>query len=169
MQLTIDGKTVIPREGQSLRELVAQLGLDSPSLSRRPLAARIAGEVFTLNYVPLRQQEGERPSLRRAMAASGGQVRLLRFGDSAGKEVYTRTAQFVMFLALRQLWPEAKGVLSCTLGSSVFVRVEGAPDFSARRLKERVAALVAEDIPLLRRRVKREEAIAAQIPGMQRN
>ena len=58
MQLTIDGKTVIPREGQSLRELVAQLGLDSPSLSRRPLAARIAGEVFTLNYVPLRQQEG---------------------------------------------------------------------------------------------------------------
>ena len=161
MQLTIDGKTVIPREGQSLRELVAQLGLDSPSLSRRPLAARIAGEVFTLNYVPLRQQEGERPSLRRAMAASGGQVRLLRFGDSAGKEVYTRTAQFVMFLALRQLWPEAKGVLSCTLGSSVFVRVEGAPDFSARRLKERVAALVAEDIPLFRRHVKREEAIAA--------
>ena len=161
MQLTIDGKTVIPREGQSLRELVAQLGLDSPSLSRRPLAARIAGEVFTLNYIPLRQQEGERPSLRRAMAASGGQVRLLRFGDSTGKEVYTRTAQFVMFLALRQLWPEAKGVLSCTLGSSVFVRVEGAPDFSARRLKERVAALVAEDIPLLRRHVKREEAIAA--------
>ena len=161
MQLIIDGRSVQAEKGQSLGALVRQLGLDSNVLSQRPLAARIAGEVFTLNYIPVREQEaeGERPSMRRAMAASGGKVQLLRYRDSAGKEVYTRTAQFVMFLAVRQLWPEARATLSCTLGSSVFVSVEHAKDFSAARLKKRITEIVASDFPLLRRRISRETAI----------
>ncbi len=162
MQLNIDGKTIQAKPEQSLKALVEELGLDAPKLSQRPLAARIAGEVFTLNYIPLREKDGEgdRPSMRRAMAASGGNVRLLRYGDSAGKEVYIRTAQFLMFLAFQQLWPKARAAVSCTLGSSVYVTVEGAEDFSAERLKARIRELVAQDIPLLRRRVPREEAIA---------
>lgn len=162
MQLNIDGKTIQAKPEQSLKALVAELGLDAPKLSQRPLAARIAGEVFTLNYIPLREKDGEgdRPSMRRAMAASGGNIRLLRYGDSAGKEVYIRTAQFLMFLAFQQLWPKARAAVSCTLGSSVYVTVEGAEDFSAERLKERIRELVSRDIPLLRRRVPREEAIA---------
>ena len=162
MQLTIDGKTITPSQGESLRELVVKLGLDSPLLSQRPLAARIAGEVFTLNYIPQRQTEAdsERPSMRRAMAASGGNIHLLRYGDSAGKEVYTRTAQFVVFLALRQLWPQARAVLSCPLGSSVFISVDRAEDFSVERLKRQINAIVASGIPLLRRQVPRDEAIA---------
>lgn len=162
MQLNIDGKTIQAKPEQSLKALVEELGLDVPKLSQRPLAARIAGEVFTLNYIPLREKDGEgdRPSMRRAMAASGGNIRLLRYGDSAGKEVYIRTAQFLMFLAFQQLWPKARAAVSCTLGSSVYVTVEGAEDFSAERLKERIRELVSRDIPLLRRRVPREEAIA---------
>ena len=162
MQLNIDGKTIQAKPEQSLKALVAELGLDAPKLSQRPLAARIAGEVFTLNYIPLREKDGEgdRPSMRRAMAASGGNIKLLRYGDSTGKEVYIRTAQFLMFLAFQQLWPKARAAVSCTLGSSVYVTVEGAEDFSAERLKERIRELVSRDIPLLRRRVPREEAIA---------
>ncbi len=162
MQLNIDGKTVRAKPEQSLKALVAELGLDAPKLSQRPLAARIAGEVFTLNYIPLREKDGEgdRPSMRRAMAASGGNIKLLRYGDSAGKEVYIRTAQFLMFLAFQQLWPKARAAVSCTLGSSVYVTVEGAEDFSAERLKTRIRELASRDIPLLRRRVPREEAIA---------
>ena len=162
MQLNIDGKTIQAKPEQSLKALVAELGLDAPKLSQRPLAARIAGEVFTLNYIPLREKDGEgdRPSMRRAMAASGGNIKLLRYGDSAGKEVYIRTAQFLMFLAFQQLWPKARAAVSCTLGSSVYVTVEGAEDFSAEQLKARIRELVAQDIPLLRRRVPREEAIA---------
>ena len=162
MQLNIDGKTIQAEPEQSLKALVAQLGLDAPKLSQRPLAARIAGEVFTLNYIPLREKDGEgdRPSMRRAMAASGGNIKLLRYGDSAGKEVYIRTAQFLMFLAFQQLWPKARAVVGCTLGSSVYVTVEGAENFSAERLKKHIQKLVARDIPLLRRRVSREEAIA---------
>lgn len=159
MKLTMDGYPVEAQPGQSLLELTQALNLTGKGLGQRPLAAKIAGEVFTLNYIPVRDTQGDRPSIRRAMAASDGQVYLLRYGDAAGKECYIRTAQFVVFLALRQLWPQAKGKMNCTLGSSVFFQVEGTDDFSASRLKAQVQALVEQDIPLVRRRVPLEEAI----------
>ena len=159
MELRIDGNKITPKAGQTLLETVRELGLDSVGLSGRPLAAKIAGEVFTLNYVPRRETDiCERAAMRRAMEASGGQVHLLRYSDEAGREVYTRTAQFVIFLAIRQLWPEATAKISCTLGSSVYIRVENAEGFSVSALKERVKLLVAEDIPLIRRRVSLESA-----------
>ena len=155
MYLNIDGRRILAEQDKSLRELIAGAGMDALSLKERPLAAKIAGEVFTLNYVPLRSKDagGERPSIRRAMAASEGEVRLLRYSDPPGKEAYIRTAQFAIFLALRQLWPEARAKMTCTLGASVFIAVHGAADFSCQRLKERILGLVAEDIPLVRRRV----------------
>lgn len=160
MELNIDGRRISPEVGQSLRELVLALGLDSPVLSQRPLAAKIAGEVFSLNYIPVRPQEDsqERPSVRRAMAASGGKVRLLRITDPTGRDAYVRTAQFVLFLAIRQLWPQARAKMNCTLGQALFVEVLNAPDFDADALKKRVEALVAADIPLLRRRVSTQAA-----------
>lgn len=161
MDLTMEGRKVLPQPGQSLLELVKQLGLDGNTLTERPLAAKIAGEVFTLNYIPVRQKEAEadRQSMRRAMAASNGEIRLLRYADPAGKECYIRTAQFTIFLAMRQLWPEATAKMTCTLGSSVYISVAGAKDFSASTLKARVSELVGQDIPLIRRRVKLQKAI----------
>ena len=162
MKLNIDNHMIEAKPGQSLRELIGQLDLESAALSMRPLAAKIAGEVFTLNYIPVREKEGtgDRPSMRRAMAASGGEVHLLRYADNAGRDVYKRTSQFVMFLALRQLWPASKAKMTCKVGSGIFVNVTGVPDFSAEALKERVLALVDQDIPLIRRRVPLGDAIA---------
>ena len=161
MQLKIDGVCTEPKAGETLAQLVQQLGLSQKSLAERPLAAKIAGEVFTLNYVPVRQKDVllERSSMRRAMEASGGEVSLLRYGDDAGKDVYIRTAQFVIFLAISQLWPQARAMMSCTLGSSVFISVTGEADFDVERLKERVAELIKQDIPLIRRRVPLQQAI----------
>ena len=162
MELRIDGYLAMPRAGQTLEDLVRQLGLWSDDLKRRPLAAKIAGEVFTLNYIPVREKDvqSERPSIRRAMAASQGKVRLLRYEDEAGKEAYIRTVKFVLFLAFRQLWPKATAKMACTLGDSVYVEVVDAADFSASRLKARMLELVEQDIPLHRRRVSVTEAAA---------
>lgn len=161
MLLRIDGHCVEAQPEQSLLQIVRQLGLDSSELSGRPLAAKIAGEVFTLNYVPVRKKDmdQDRPSMRRAMAASQGEIRLLRYHDEAGKEAYIRTAQFVIFLALRQLWPDARGMVSCTLGSSVFISVTGTENFSLDSLRQRVRELITQDIPLIRRRVPLSQAI----------
>jgi len=161
MNLKIDGRTILAVPDCSLLDLVNQLGLGGKTLADRPLAAKIAGEIFTLNYIPLREADvsSDRPSIRLAMAASGGEVRLLRYSDEAGKECYLRTAWFVIFLALRQLWPEAIAKMNCTLGSSVYIEVTNAQGFSVSKLKERIAQLVAQDIPLIRRRVPLAEAI----------
>ena len=161
MKLTFDGHLIETTPGASLLALVHQLGLGGTTLADRPLAAKIAGEVFNLNYIPLREKDTapDRPSMRRAMAASNGQVHLLRFSDAAGKEVYTRTAQFVLFLAIHRLWPKARAKMNCTLGAGLFVAVTGAKDFSAEKLKGEVARLVQQDIPLIRRRTTTAEAI----------
>ncbi len=160
MELKLEGICVTPEREETLAHIVKRLGLDCELLSARPLAAKIAGEVFTLNYIPLRDKEGEgeRPSMRRAMAASGGQVNLLRYADAQGKEAYIRTAKFVLFRAL-QLWKGATVKESCTLGSSVFIQVSNAPDFSVEKLKAEVCRLIEADIPLLRRRVRLSDAV----------
>ena len=54
MQLFIDGREITANCGDSLLDLVKKLELDTADLTTRPLAARIAGEMFTLNYVPVR-------------------------------------------------------------------------------------------------------------------
>ena len=161
MRLTVDGKELLTRPDCSLRQLLAEAGMDHCDLKHRPLAAKLAGEVFTLNYIPLRQKElqPDRPSIRRAMEASGGIVRLLRYSDGAGKECYIRTAQFVIFLALRELWPEASAKMTCTLGDSVFISVKNTADFSVSALKEKVKTLVQLDIPLVRRRIPLTQAV----------
>lgn len=161
MKLMIDGISVIPQPDESLRDIICRLGWDYPQLSKRPLAAKIAGEIFNLNYVPVRQKDisEDRTSIRRAMAASNGEIHLLKFADPAGKDVYTRTAQYMLFLALHQLYPNTHAKMNCTVGPALFVEVKGADNFCADDVKERIAKLVEADAPLIRKRMKIEEAI----------
>ena len=161
MKLTIDGREVTVRADQSLLDIIKEMGLVTGKLSTDPIAAKIAGDIFTLNYIPLREKDVRPDSerVREAVAASGGVVRLVRYSDPAGAEVYTRTAQFVLFLAIEQLWPEAEAKMSFTVGSGLYVKVSGVENFSAEALRERVDKIVEEDIPLLRKRISTKEAI----------
>lgn len=167
MKLWIDGLPVNTEPGQSLLDGVRLLGLDSEQLSLRPLAARIAGETFTLNYIPERLSDAGPDgtvTMRRAMEASGGRVTLLRYTDRRGREVYARTMQFVLFLAVRRLWPGAVAKINFTVGNTLNVTVEKEPAFGPRdvpALKAQMEAVVRADIPLIRRRISTQEAIAA--------
>lgn len=161
MLLNVDGVQITALPNQTLKDILVALNMDSCVLSDRPIAAKIAGEVFNLNYVPVRSKDSrpDRPSIRRAMAASAGNVHLLRYSDPTGKDVYTRTAQFVLFLAIHRLWPKAKATMSCSLGPALYIRVEGAENFCSDKLKEQVTRIVSADIPLLRTRITTQEAI----------
>ena len=161
MKLYIDGTEVIAKPGQTLLELVNMLGLDRPELSRRPIAAKIAGEVFNLNYVPLRVSEScpDRPSIRRAMAASKGEVHLIYYADPSGKDVYARTAQFVIFLALQNCYPKISAKMGCTVGPALMMHIPDVDGFDLRVLKAEMERLVQLDIPLIRRRVSLQNAI----------
>ena len=161
MRLTIDGHMVQAQPGESLREMLTAQGMDTSDLGKRPLAAKIAGEVFTLNYIPVRLKDSlpETATLRRAMAASQGEIHLLRYSDSQGKKVYTRTACFLVFLSLRGLWPSSVAKISCTMGNSVYISVKDCPDFSVETLKKWMEQCILEDFPLIRRRIPIQEAI----------
>jgi uridine kinase len=162
MKLKIDGREVDVRADQSLLDIIKEMGLVTGKLSTDPIAAKIAGDVFTLNYIPLREKDVRPTSerVRQAVAASNGEVKLLRYSDAAGAEVYTRTAQFVLFLAIEELWPGAVAKMSFTVGCGLYVKVSGAENFSAEALRERVDKIVDENIPLVRQRIKTEDAIA---------
>ena len=161
MKLNIDGKNIEARPGQSLLDIIKDMGLCTGRLSEQPLAAKIAGDVFTLNYIPLRLKDvqPDRATKRRAMEASGGKIRLLRYTDAQGRAVYTRTAQFVLFLALHELWQSARATMRCTLGAGIYFKVTGAEDFSVERLRTRVQDIIERDIPLQFRRILTAEAI----------
>ena len=161
MKLMIDGIAVNPLPGESLLDLIRKLGLDRLTFTKRPIAAKIAGEVFNLNYIPVREKDvsDDRMSIRRAMEASGGIIQLLTYEDPAGKDVYARTVQFMLFLALHQLYPHAQAKMNCTVGPALFVEVSGAPDFSAENVKVRLQELVREDAPFVRKRLPLNEAI----------
>ncbi len=161
MKLIIDGHEIVAEAGKSLLDMIRELGLVTGKLSTDPIAAKIGGDVYTLNYIPLREKDVKEDSVRvrEAMIGSDGVVRLVRYTDAAGQEVYTRTAQFVLFLAIEQLWPEAEATMSFTVGSGLYVKVSGAEDFSAEVLRERVDRIVDENIPLMRHRITTAEAI----------
>ncbi len=160
MKLKLDGQTIEARPDASLLQLIKELGLEGSALSDRPLAAKIAGEVFTLNYVPVREKDLARTNVRTAVAASDGEVKLLRYGDAGGRYAYIRTAQFVIFLALNRLWPDVAAKMHCTVGSGIFIELAKPADYSVEKLKQEIRGIVAADIPLLRTRTTTEEAIA---------
>ena len=162
MKLLIDGYEITPRPGQSLFDMLGELGLIQGKLSTDPIAARIAGRIFTLNYIPLRQKDlaPDRTSMRKAMAASGGVVKLLYYTDHDGLDAYTRTAQFVLFLAVRRLWPAATAKMTCTLGTGMYIRVTGVEHLDVAALRGEVDRITAENFLLRRRRIPTAEAIA---------
>lgn len=161
MKLHIDGNEIVATPGESLLDLVSRLGMISGKLSEDPIAAKIAGRVFTLNYIPVRQKDvtPERKSIRTAMAASGGNVNLIRYSDPTGRDVYTKTAQFILFLAIKRLWPSAQGSMNCTVGSGLYFKVTKADGFSSDKLKAEVQNIVSENFPLNRKRMQTADLI----------
>ena len=160
MKLIIENKHYEPLPGESLYDIAKKLGFVNGKLSNDPIAAKISGRVFTLNYVPLREKDlqPERKTIRTAVSASGGVIKLIRYSDPQGREAYMRTAQFVIFLAIKTLWPKSEAKMSCTVGSGVYFKVTGC-DFSVDRLKEKVNEIIKDDLTLTRRKIPTTEAI----------
>jgi len=164
MQLYLNGIPTEIREGQSLVDLIREQGLDTESLSTRPLAVKMGGETFTLNYVPLRTKSSDAAprSFRRAVRAAKGQIELLRYTDELGRRVYERTMTFVFLLAARSLFPEAKVTIDHAVGQGIHATMEKSPAVTqkdAALLLAECRRIIAADLPLIRRRLDIDEAI----------
>ncbi len=166
MQIRINGIPADARPGESLREIVVRLGLDTESLKTRPIAADIAGEVFTLNYIPMRQKEqGDNPTtfrMRKAIRKGGGEVKLIRYGESRGRAIYERTIIYIFFLAMRELFPMAHAKVNYAVGPSLDISVDVEPQFTPddmEAIRTKMRGIVEADYPLIRKRLDIDEAI----------
>ena len=165
MQLTIDGIATEVSAGERLLDVVRRLGLDSTDLKTRPLAANIAGETFTLNYIPLREENAnanQRVTLRRAMRAANGVVALLRYDSARGNRVYERTMLFVFLLAMRTLYPKTRVRINYAVGAGLFASVGEGQRLSQQdvdRIKKEMRDIVTADLTLERKRIDIDDAI----------
>ena len=164
MQLYLNGSPVEIAEGQSLLALIREQGLDTKSLKTRPLAVKMGGETFTLNYVPIRTKAGDAAprSFRRAVRAAKGQAELLTYNDELGRRVYERTMTFVFLLAARNLFPEAKVTIDHAVGQGIHATVRKDPaitEADTRLLLEECRRIIAANYPLTRQRLDIDEAI----------
>lgn len=161
MKLLVDGKVYFAKPEQSLYDIAKELGFITGKLSTDPIAAKIAGRIFTLNYIPVREKDltPDRRSIRTAMAASEGVINLIRYQSDVGRDVYTRTAQFILFLAISRLYPKSQSSMNCTIGSGLYIKVVGDKSFSAAALKQEVMNIVKEDFTLKRKKIQTKELI----------
>lgn len=166
MQIRINGIPAEVSAGESLLDIVRRLGLDSASLKTRPIAADIAGEVFTLNYVPMREKEqGDNLTtfrMRKAIRKGGGEVRLILYGESRGRAIYERTIIYIFFLAMRELFPKAHAKVNYAIGPSLDISVDMEPQFTPDELEQvrlKMREIVEADYPLIRKRLDIDEAI----------
>lgn len=161
MKLIINDIPVELTEGESLYDAVEKLGFVKGRLSEDPIAAKMAGRIFTLNYVPdpVDKEPFLRDSVKKAIAAANGHIKLVTYNDLAGRDAYVRCAQFSVFLAMERLWPEARVKMHYTVGTGIYFFVTGAKDFSAKRLKEEVRAIKEDRIVLRRKKITTAEAI----------
>ncbi|MBQ1771924.1 MAG: nucleoside kinase [Clostridia bacterium] len=163
MILQIDGISTDVCEGESLQDIVRRLHLDSDSLKTRPLAAQLAGETFTLGYVPIKKsKEEETRSIRRAIRAAKGRISLIRYEDARGKNVYERTMLFVFLLGMRNLFPDAHVHIDYAVAEGIYATVKKEPEFSkadTNLLLKECKRIVEADYPLRRIRLDVDEAI----------
>lgn len=163
MELMIDGRPVEAQPGETLLTLVRRLGLDTGELPTRPLAARMAGETFTLNYIPVRETgSGARLPARRAVRMSRGNIALVRYASNRGKRVYERSLLFVFLLAVRTLFPGARVHIDYAVGPAVYATVQKDPALTAadvEALRAECRRIVEADYPLVRQRMDIDDAI----------
>ena len=147
MKVTVDGVAAELKHGESLLDAVKKLELDSISLRKRPLAAQIGGEVFSLRYTPSKDVD----------------VHLLRYGEETGRRVYERTLQFILIAAVRRLFPAARVQVRYSLGPGLYITIEKDPALTEQdvlRLESEMRLIIRAALPLERRRLSIDEAIA---------
>lgn len=146
MPITIEGKSCELRPGTTILEYVRELGLDSASLDNKPLAAQLGGEIFNLGYCPKRDCE----------------LTLLRFADEEGRRVYERTLQFVLIIAVRKLFPDARVIVQYSLGEGVYITFKKEPmlsDEDVALLKEEMRRITEANYPIVRKRMSIRDAL----------
>ena len=92
-------------------------------------------------------------------------VRFLTFADPLGWRIYRSTASFLLAKAVKELYPGAKFSIEHSLGTGFYCYfeqqgIEGISDDQLAAIRQRLHQLAAQDLPIERRKIRYEEAVA---------
>lgn len=139
-----DDRAVELDEGSTV---IDALGASGYRPQADPLIAEIDGEVVELN----------RPLTR------GGSIKLLTFGDPRGREAHRHSSSHVMAQAVKRLYPEACLAIGPAIEDGFYYDFSIGQPLSSEdlsRIEEEMWKIVEEDLPIVRRELGRDEAIA---------
>ncbi|HHO81537.1 MAG TPA: TGS domain-containing protein, partial [Bacillaceae bacterium] len=139
-----DGRSLDVPEGTTAMDVAK---LISPSLAKKAVAAEVDGRLADLT----------------APVPSGAKVRIVTWDDPESLEVLRHTTAHVLAQALLRLYPGTKLAIGPATEDGFFYDVEPPTPLSAEdltRIEEEMRRIVAEDLPIRRREVSREEAEA---------
>ena len=121
----------------------------------------IAGESLPEGSV-IAEVNGESVELDRPLQ-TGGNLKFLGFDEPRGAEAYRHTASHVMAQAVKRLYPDAKLAIGPAIEDGFYYDFGLEDAFKPEDLaaiEEEMSRIVAEDLPVRRRVLSREEAVA---------
>lgn len=139
-----DGSHLTVDEGATLRDVAAAIG---PRLARAALAGKINGRLMDL-ATPV---------------SDGENVCLVTFADAEGREAFRHTSAHVMAHAVKRLMPDAHLEDGPPLEDGFFYDIETPQPLTPEDLaavEAEMAKIVAADLPIRRREILRDEAVA---------
>ncbi|MDR2891282.1 MAG: nucleoside kinase [Alistipes sp.] len=150
-----DGREMMVEVGTSLLEIAASLGTGAPepgggtkkdgTQGARPLAACVNNNVKELGYVVFEPVS----------------VRFIDITHFEGHRVYERTLFFALSKAVHDLWPGSKFRIKHSVSRGFYSEISGFDEVTPgmiAQIKERMAQLIAADLPIEKGRVLYEEA-----------
>jgi len=139
-----DGSQLTVAKGATLRDVAVAIG---PGLARAALAGKVNNRLVDLT-TPL---------------TDGESVRLVTFSDAEGRETFRHTSAHIMAQAVKRLMPEAHLEDGPALEDGFFYDIETpralTPDDLAA-IENEMGKIVEADLPIRRRELSRDEAIA---------
>jgi threonyl-tRNA synthetase len=137
-----DGDELRVAPGTTPLEIAQRL---SPRLAREAVAALVDGEPWDLT----------RPLTRDA------ELRLLRFEDPEGLEIFRHSSAHLLAHAVVELFPEAKPTIGPVVDEGFYYDFDHPPFHpeDLEKIEKRMAEIVARDLPVERLELDREEAL----------
>ncbi len=142
MIVTVNGIKGTFEQPQTVREIISAL---TPDAIDTALGALVAGTVMELNHTINHDMD----------------MTTLSFADEEGRRIYERSLRFVFLLAVKRRFPDAQVRFEHSIGQGIYVRIIGhrLAAFELHCIENEMRDIVAQDIPFVRKRWSREQAI----------
>ena len=89
-------------------------------------------------------------------------IELVNTRSEFGRRIYRRSVVFLLIMAVRELYPEAEVVVQFTAHKGLYCAIQSPFDVTesvVRALEQRMREIVAENRPIVKKRLQREEVV----------